>query len=990
MLESIGHRLITVEPPYPEPPPGASKGELAGAIAKQVGRNIMNIPAQLLGTPQAALEASEAWRQGDRSPENAGTVAMSSMLGGVKLGRGGNVPGKMQAPPGEPVGRGPAIAPVSVEPATPAPPVAEVPPPPPGFEPVKTGLGTESMRAYREMANQPQAHLEPRPRGTAADGEYKLGEPEQFGQRQVFKITAPDGRVGEVRIKIDGDTAHITTIGIPGEANTIGPAGMRSLLQQFREQYPEVKRITGVRTTGARSKAGGENFADTPAEVSLPPRDLGAAASTIEEPRTPVTKPEVVAVADDLNRLRQSGVADRAEISQRMEATPPEFKSPELQERFYHYIEEPKSFNRPGSNLTINPAEKALFDQHIQPMRDELSALYNKVKQYGGEDMVADPTYVHRIAKGHAPVYDTLSGDAADPITGTGRGLNRTTSALQGRKFFALEDESGARFVVSKGDGASTIWTKGKPTQMTTELELRPGTEVELGGKRFDVKQATTQEIEANSDVRYHKNAAVNTADALVRMREVARNIEALEKFKTDLTATGRARPVVNGRAPAGFEETKIPQLRGTAFEPKLAHAFNDFYKPGLEGLESLRKINQFATSSIFWNPLPHIENVAAHWFTGRGWDWIRPGPMKNFASDSGRAIRSVVTQGPEYQRLLREGSGLVYGAVKNADFYQAMGKRFGMDIEQNWGAWKPTFDKLGLKTPYEATAWWYGKMRNVLWAANDMFMVHRVLELERKGLSVREAIKEAEKHIPNYRIPSEVVGSRQFSRILQEPALTIFSRYHYGMWKSYMNMVADMAKGAPKEKVEALGNLAALGVLMYAIYPAIDTALQMVTGDEKAKKLRRGSTSIPEWSKELYQGDLAFPQFLSNAITMAPATKEGMQQFTGKNWFTGQDLGNVVPRIEHATKALISPYNTAAQMTDSRPGTRSAGRTAFDTVVGAKNTSERTTQGRERAKMYREKADARAYERPTGPITKGYKAAKDYVSKAYQDYKGP
>lgn len=830
LLESIGHRLTTIEPPYPEPPEGASKLELAGAIGKQLGRNIANIPASILHTPQAAGEASQLWQAGERTPENAGTVAGASMLGGIKLAR---TPGVISAPA--------EIAATKAK----LPEVVTRPEPPPGFEPV--------------------------------------------------------------------------------------------------------------------------------------PADLGAAASGVKEPTAPVTKPEVAAVADDLNRLRQSGVADRAEIGQRMEATPPEFKDPALQERLYNAIEDPAEMAK------LAPAERALFDEHIQPMRAELGELYNKVKQYGGEDMVADPTYVHRIAKGHAPTYDTLSGDAADPITGT-RGLNRTTSALQGRKFFALEDESGARFVVSKGDGATHIWTKGKPTRMTSEIELRPGTEVELGGKTFDVKQATTQEIAANSDVRYHKNAAVNTADALVRMREVARNIDALEKFKADLTASGRARPVVNGRVPKGFEETKIPQLRGTAFEPKIAHAFNDFYKPGLEGLEGLRKINQFATGSIFWNPLPHIENVAAHWFTGRGWDWIRPGPVKGFATDAGRAIRSVVTQGPEYQRLLREGSGLVYGGVKNADFYQAMGRRFGMDIEQNWGAWKPTFDKLGLKTPYEAVAWWYGKMRNVLWAANDMFMVHRVLELERKGLPVREAIKEAEKHIPNYRIPSEVVGSRQFSRILQEPSLTIFSRYHYGMWKSYMNMIGDMAKGAPKEKVEALGNLAALGVLMYGVYPAVDAALQMATGDPKAKKLRRGSSSIPEWAQELYNGDLAFPQFLSNAITMAPATKEGMQQFTGKDWFTGQDLGNVVPRLEHATKALISPYNTAAQMTDERPGTRSAGRTAFDTIVGAKNTSERTTQGRERAKMFREKADARQYERPTGPITKGYKYLRDKVD----EYKGP
>jgi hypothetical protein len=37
-----------------------------------------------------------------------------------------------------------------------------------------------------------------------------------------------------------------------------------------------------------------------------------------------------------------------------------------------------------------------------------------------------------------------------------------------------------------------------------------------------------------------------------------------------------------------------------------------------------------------------------------------------------------------------------------------------------------------------------------------------------------------------------------------------------------------------------------------------------------------------------------------------------------------------------------------------------------------------------------REKEDERRYQRPTGPLTKGYKAAKDYVSKSYMDYKGP
>ena len=86
-LSAIGERLTTPRPPYPEPPEGASKGELIGAIGKQVGRNIGNIPAQIINLPREAGEASQAWSQGERTAENAGAVAQGAMLGGVKLGR---------------------------------------------------------------------------------------------------------------------------------------------------------------------------------------------------------------------------------------------------------------------------------------------------------------------------------------------------------------------------------------------------------------------------------------------------------------------------------------------------------------------------------------------------------------------------------------------------------------------------------------------------------------------------------------------------------------------------------------------------------------------------------------------------------------------------------------------------------------------------------------------------------------------------------------
>jgi hypothetical protein len=703
--------------------------------------------------------------------------------------------------------------------------------------------------------------------------------------------------------------------------------------------------------------------------------EMAAAQHPIpKSPEVPAVppKPLVQGVSDDLFKLRQNTVADRAEISNYLDKMPEQFRTPEVQERWYHAMENPKAMEK------MAPEERQAFTQFVEPMRKELSDLYAKVKQYGYP--VEDDTYVHRVVKGHAPTYDSMSGDAYNPIVGT-KSLPQSTSALKGRKFFALEDAQGVRHVVSQGGDGVRVWNDGKPTKLNVD-ELTPGAQVEAGGKRWTAKQATTQEIEGNTPVKYYKNATVNTADALSRMRQVSRNIDYLEELKKSPKFLNYARRVDgNSPPPRGWKESKLPQLRGWVLEPKLRAAFDDFYKPGVEGLEGLRKINQFATASIFWQPLPHIENVAAHWFVGRGWDWIKPRPIRHFANDAGRAIRAVVTQNEDYQKLLRQGSGLVYGGIKNGDFYQAMAKRFGMEIEKDqerWGALRkvPGFDQIADKT-----AWWYKQVNKVLWQTGDMFMAHRVFELERKGMSTAEAIKEAEKHIPNYRIPTEVVGSRTFSNIMQEPALTIFSRYHYGMWKSYTNMLGDLAKGTGKEKLESIGNLAALGFLMYMVYPAIDYAIQKITGDSSAKKLRRGAASVPSWVQEMYNGDMQFPQFLSNVITMAPATKEMLQQGSSYDFFTGKQISpsdgmrSVVERGEHAANALVNPYAVVNQFADERPGARDAVRAVFDMAIGAKNTSDRTLQGREYGKKLRERESKKRQKQPKGLIEKGYNA---------------
>lgn len=727
---------------------------------------------------------------------------------------------------------------------------------------------------------------------------------------------------------------------------------------------------------------------------------------------TPVTSPPPPAgyvldgtaqsLANDLQTLRQSTVADRAEVGNTIRALPEEAKGKPIGEKLYHAAEDPAEYAR------LTPEEKAISDQHLDPLRQEQFDLALEAKKLGGGDLVDDPNFMHRIAKGHAPQYDA-PGSSFDPVTGTSS-LPRTTTALQTRAFYVLESPQGVRKVISPNDSGFTVWNNRTGTSVPSGADIKVGEIVPVNGVDWKVVPARTKEIEQHGvfkgptgpvPAEYHKNAFVNTADAVVRLREVVRNLKFFKELQASpwwlahATKAGGNRPV-----PKGWREPRLPAAKGWLVDPKLADVMDDFYRPGIAALgpdgplNAIRQTNQFLTSSMFWQPTPHIQNVGVHWAVARGWDWIRPGPMRHFVTDMARAMKAVVTQNKDYQRFLREGGGMVYGGVKNADFYGDIGRHMGMDIEKNWSQYQDFFKKVGISKPAEAIAWWYSKMRNVLWASSDMMMMHRYLELERKGMSTARAIKEAEKHIPNYRIPTKIMGSRAASVLAQEPALALFMRYRYGQWKSYMNMAADIAKGTPAEKGEALGNVAALAVMGYVVYEVLDSIYKKTTDDPKAKMLRRGAMTVPHNLNEFFHNKMSFSDFLQRNIVAAPATKEVLEQFFGHDFFTGEDLPDAaVPRAEHAAKTMLSPYGTVEGMeggpstvTDKygnvkkRPEGRTAGRTVLDTLVGGENTSERTEAGKEYGAMKRNRAAASSERNPKGLLDRAYYGAKHAI----------
>ena len=303
-------------------------------------------------------------------------------------------------------------------------------------------------------------------------------------------------------------------------------------------------------------------------------------------------------------------MADRAEVGNAIRALPEAAKDPILGEKLYHAAENPAELAQ------LTPAERAIYDQHLAPLRHEQFKLAEEAKALGGKDLADDPNYMHRIAKGHAPEYDSLSGDSLDPVTGT-KGLPRTTSALQERKFYVIESPKGTRKVISPTEDGITVWNNRQGTHVATGAEIKPGETVDIGGTPWKVEHARTKEIEQHGlfkgengkprPAEYHKNAFVNTADAVVRLREVVRNLKFVEEVKKSPWWLNHAiKKGGNQRAPKGWVEPKMPQFQGWLVDPKIAAVLDDFYKPGLfDEANILRKVNQFATSSMFCNCQP-------------------------------------------------------------------------------------------------------------------------------------------------------------------------------------------------------------------------------------------------------------------------------------------------------------------------------------------------------------------------------------------------
>ena len=700
-------------------------------------------------------------------------------------------------------------------------------------------------------------------------------------------------------------------------------------------------------------------------------------------------------IDDRLFKLRGAYTADQAELLDILDKMPSDIKDPALQDKWYKFAEG-------DQHGVLTPQEGKDYNTYMVPLLKQQLELYERAAKTDIDVSDYDPNYIHRMVIGKTPEVDKLAGQAgaqANPIYNGPGLLSRSTSSMHERRFYALENPmTGERKIVGMNEQRDTLRVPGG-TQALFKAErgnqIAVGDKITLNGQEYTLRNAITSEIEANTKVRYYKNALINTLDNILHLRAVNRAISAIQQMR-DSPEWAAYTASAHGPAPENWKSPQMPLFKNDKMDPKLADVIDDFYgKPPLDKVETaLEAINHYAVGSMFWTPFPHAFNAGSWWFTERGWDNITPQGFGRLMFTGAQAIKEVVTQGPKYREILRNGGSLMYGGIANRDFYKAMLTRAGMELPKS-PEWKEVAETVGL-APGELVKSIYNAASTTLWAASDMFAVQRILELERKGSSMEQAIHEAEQVMPNYRVRSTLMGSRTLQQIYTSPVLFQFSRYHYGVLKGFANIAKSLAVGNLQQKNKAIGQIMAMGTLSMLIWPALSYALQKVTGDKDVQLPDAGPgrlikpvigsyvqahpSEFPQFIKNYYKNDGDLMQALSDLAPLSPILKGSLEaspqlnryMYSGRSVAEPSDVRNnrwgrvAAQETEHAAETMVEPYNI---FHESWKTGEPIPQVIMEDLLGLSDASLEKTEARERAFHYQDREAIGRQRKPVGPI---------------------
>jgi hypothetical protein len=340
----------------------------------------------------------------------------------------------------------------------------------------------------------------------------------------------------------------------------------------------------------------------------------------------------------------------------------------------------------------------------------------------------------------------------------------------------------------------------------------------------------------------------------------------------------------------------KMPQFSGYIFDPKVAEVIEDYAKT--YGNNAYNKISSFLIKNMMLNPIPHIFNEGAHLWNARGLTgWVTPGGLMRFGRTWKDAWKSVREQDQFFRDVMREGGSILSADTRNNPYFDKIFKdasEAAFKSEQ----FSSELARLGFKTLDGYNAWSRAS-NTAMWSVRDTMYVQLIKEtMQKKNLPLKDAIKEVERHMPNYRMPQRVLGSRGLSETLANPYVSVFARYHVGMVKSLINTAKDLGQirnlKDPKARerfLEGANTGLAITAMMAVMYPVMDEIAKALMDDKEAEMRRAGPYHLLYAARDVLSGKKDLSNLLWPVFTFNPVLLSAAQLIANKKVYTGQPI---------------------------------------------------------------------------------------------------
>ena len=380
------------------------------------------------------------------------------------------------------------------------------------------------------------------------------------------------------------------------------------------------------------------------------------------------------------------------------------------------------------------------------------------------------------------------------------------------------------------------------------------------------------------------------------------------------------------------LNEAGLPKLADKKLSRRVAGIIEDSFRPYEKTLVS--KISDSLVKNMMLNPIPHMHNELIHYYSTKGlmgtWN---PKQMKSFAADQAWAMDTVLNRTPEYIQMLRDGRSQMSVNVINTKaldrVLQQSTKAFlGDNVTKKW------YNNLskGLNKASKGYAAISDFAQYSMWTVRDVMYMGLVKQKMRTNkVSLNEAAKLVELHMPTYRLPTTVgpealLGfnvTRVLSRVLQNPSIVIFARYKHGMISSGINTVKDITSGLDpalsrlgkagekvtktlgykniqlgrsksKQFTEGLDSGMALASAWFLFYPMMDALYEEIFDGDVVKARRAGILHVLETAAGVQSQQKDIQQMRQVLLTINPAFLLMYELMMNETIYNGQEIYNV------------------------------------------------------------------------------------------------